>query len=126
MIIVHIIMHERLEETINDIKASCKADNNYNIVDSFTPAFIEYFCKMFGISHYAFDINKPCFMKYVHKNQNHRCLCYYAMNNHMYLVKDKDCVKSMVEKAKAPEHKTHTSSLELDEVVNHYLDKEIY
>ena len=44
-------------------------------------------------------------MKYVHKNQNHRALCYYAMNNHMYLVKDKDLIKSMVEKAKAPEHK---------------------
>ncbi len=65
-------------------------------------------------------------MQYVHKNQNHRCLCYYAINNHMYLVKDKDQVKSMVEKAKAPEHKIITSSLELDEVVNHYLDKEIY
>ena len=37
---------------------------------------------------YAYDINKTCFMKYVHKNQNHRALCYYAMNNHMYLVKD--------------------------------------
>ena len=47
-------------------------------------------------------------MKYVHKNQNHRALCYYAMNNHMYLIKDKDLVKSMVEKAKAPEHKINT------------------
>jgi hypothetical protein len=33
-------------------------------------------------------------MKYVHKNQNHRALCYYAMNNHMYLVKDPELVKS--------------------------------
>ena len=117
---------ERLDEIINEIKTNCKPDNYYDTTNAFTPAFIEYFCKMFGISHYAFDINKTCFMKYVHKNQNHRCLCYYAMNNHMYLVKDKDYVKSMVEKAKAPEHKIHTSSLELDEVVNHYLDKEIY
>jgi len=74
---------ERLEEIINEIKTSCKPDNNYDISNAFTPAFIEYFCKMFGISHYAFDINKTCFMKYVHKNQNHRCLCYYAMNNYM-------------------------------------------
>ena len=75
----------------------------YDINNAFTPAFIEYFCKKYGISHYAFDIDKTCFLKYVHKNQNHRCLCYYAMNNHMYLVKDKDLVKSMVGKAKAPE-----------------------
>ena len=96
---------ERLEEIIND--------NDYDITNAFTPAFIEYFCQRFGISHYAFDINKTCFMKYVHKNQNQRCLCYYAMNNHMYLVKDKDQVKSMVEKAKAPEHKIITLSLEV-------------
>jgi hypothetical protein len=38
------------------------------------------------------------------------------MDNHMYLVKDKDLVKSMVEKAKAPEHNIKTSSLEFDEV----------
>ncbi len=48
-------------------------------------------------------------MKYVHKNQNHRALCYYAMNNHMYLVKTPDLVKSMVEKAKAPEHEIKSS-----------------
>ena len=65
-------------------------------------------------------------MKYVHKNQNHRALCYYAMNNHMYLIKDNDLVKSMVEKAKAPEHKIHSSMLETDEVVNHFNDKNIY
>ena len=44
-------------------------------------------------------------MKCAHKNQNHKSLCYYAMNNYMYLVKDNDLVKSMIEKAKAPEHK---------------------
>jgi hypothetical protein len=45
----------------------------------------------------------------------------------MYLVKDKDQVKSMVEKAKEPEHKHITSLLEHDKVVNHdYNDKEIY
>ncbi len=53
-------------------------------------------------------------MKDVHKNQNHRAVCYYAM----YLVKDKALVKSMVEKAMAPEHKIKTSLLEFDEVKN--------
>ncbi len=47
------------------------------------------------------------------------------MNNHMYLIKDNDLIKSMVEKAKAPEHKIHSSMLETDEVVNHFNDKTI-
>ncbi len=53
----------------------------YNMDNALTPAFIEFFCKKYGISHYEFDINRTCFMKYFHKNQNHRALCYYAMNN---------------------------------------------
>ncbi len=61
-------------------------------------------------------------MKYVHTNQNRRVLCCCAMDNHMYLVKDKALVKSMVEKAKAPEHKIKASLLELDEVKNYYKD----
>ncbi len=38
---------------------------------------------------------------YVHTNQNHRALCCYAINYH----RDTFLVLSMVEKAKAPEHK---------------------
>ena len=78
-----------LKELINHIKTYKPQQNKpvYNIDNAFTPAFIDFFCKKYGISHYAYDINKTCFMKYVHKNQNHRALCYYAMNNHMYLVK---------------------------------------
>ena len=116
----------KLKELIEHIKTYVSPDAKpvYNIDNAFTPAFIDYFCKTYGISHYAYDINKVCFMKYVHKNQNHRALCYYAMDNHMYLVKNKDLVKSMVEKAKAPEHKIKTSLLELDEVKNYYKDDE--
>ena len=116
--------------TLKDKINNCKIDDTpskkptYNINNAFTPAFIDFFCKKYGISHYAYDINKVCFMKYVHKNQNHRALCYYAMNNHMYLVKDKKLVKSMVEKAKDPEHKFNTSLLENDEVKNYYKDDE--
>jgi hypothetical protein len=115
---------KELKEYIDYIKSYVSPSDKlvYNIDNAFTPAFIDYFCKKFGISHYAYDINKVCFMKYVHKNQNHRALCYYAMNNHMYLVKDKDLVKSMVEKAKAPKHKINTSLLELDEVKNYYIN----
>ena len=30
----------------------------YNIDNAFTPAFIDFFCRKYGISHYAYDINK--------------------------------------------------------------------
>ena len=109
-----------LKEYIDNIKTYESPNKKpvYNIDNAFTPAFIDYFCKEYGISHYAYDINKTCFMKYVHKNQNHRALCYYAMNNHMYLIKNQDLVKSMVEKAK---DKINTSLLECDEVKNYFI-----
>jgi hypothetical protein len=115
-----------LKEYINNIKTYESPQDKpvYNIDNAFTPAFIDFFCRKYGISHYAYDINKTCFMKYVHKNQNHRALCYYAMNNHMYLVKDKFLVLSMVGKAKEPEHKIKTSLLEYDEIKNYYKDED--
>ena len=60
---------EVLKEYINNIKTykSPQKKPVYNIENAFTPAFIEFFCKTYGISHYAFDINRTCFMKYVHK-----------------------------------------------------------
>ena len=60
-----------LNELIEHIKTYVSPNDKpvYNIDKAFTPAFIDYFCKTYGISHYAYDINKVCFMKYVHKNQ---------------------------------------------------------
>jgi hypothetical protein len=54
---------EELKEYINNIKTyeSPNKKPKYNIDNAFTPAFIEYFCKEYGISHYAFDINKLVF-----------------------------------------------------------------
>jgi hypothetical protein len=46
------------------------------------------------------------------------------MNNHMYLVKHKFLVLSMVGNAKEPEHKTKTSLLEYDEIKNCYKDED--
>ncbi len=44
----------------------------------------------------------------------------------MYLVKNQDLVKSMVEKVKTSEHRFTTSLLVLDEVINHFFEKTIY
>ncbi len=45
------------------------------------------------------------------------------MNNHMYLVKDRKLVKSLVESGKNPEHKFKSSLLENNEVINHFFEK---
>ena len=113
-----------LKELIENIDEQ-EEEDVYNIEDSFTPAFIEFFCRKYGISHYAYDIHNKCFMKYVHTNRNHNVLCYYAMNNHMYLVKDKEKIKSMVACVKT-EHKFDTSLLEGDEIKNNFEGKGIY
>jgi hypothetical protein len=47
-------------------------------------------------------------MKYVHKNQNHRAFCYYAMNNHMYLVKDPELVKFIDNGCFQPNHENRS------------------
>jgi hypothetical protein len=39
-------------------------------------------------------------MKSVSKSQNYPALVYYAIDNHMYLIKDQNKIKSLVEKSK--------------------------
>jgi hypothetical protein len=57
---------EDLNEYIHNIKTYESPQNKpvYHIDNAFTPAFIDFFCRKYGISHYAYDINKTCFMKY--------------------------------------------------------------
>ena len=51
---------------------------------------------------YAYDIMNTCFLKHVVEQSKHNYLAlfFYAINNHMYLVKDTDKCKSLREKAK--------------------------
>ena len=55
---------KRIQEQIKEYERTDDVPTlkpKYNINNAFTPAFIEYFCKKYGISHYAFDIDKTCF-----------------------------------------------------------------
>ncbi len=56
------INHIKTTESTQD-KPVCKIDH------ACTPAFINFFLK-YGISHYAFDLNRTCFMKHVHKKKS--------------------------------------------------------
>jgi hypothetical protein len=74
--------------------------STWSLQDGVTPECIDYLCRKYDISHYAYDILQKCFMKYISKNQNLPALAYYALDGHMYLIKDAKLIKSLVEKAK--------------------------
>jgi hypothetical protein len=94
--------------------------DDYRLEDAFTPEFFDHVCRFYDISHYAHDINNKCFMKYVSKNRNHAALCYYAVNNHMYLNKDRESIEFMVKSSIDVEKKYNTSLLEVNESKNKY------
>ena len=89
-------------------------DIDWNNDMGYTPECILYICQYFKISMYAYDIMRNCFLKYVVENLNYDALYFYAINNHMYLVKDAYECNSLREKAKS--NKTfNTSLIEKDE-----------
>jgi hypothetical protein len=92
----------------------------------YTSECIMHICKYFNISAYAYDIMNQCFSKHIANTRHYPSLFYYAMNNHMYLVKDTDQCKSLCEKAKDHHVSFNTSLIELDEAKNLYDELPIY
>ena len=92
----------------------------------YTSECIMHICKYFNISAYAYDIMNKCFSKHVANTRHYPALFYYAINNHMYLVKDTDQCKSLVEKAKDHKVSFNTSLIELDEPKNLYDELPVY
>lgn len=110
---------------------SCGLDANdddakkWTIEDGISARCIQELCKKYDITHYAYDAQEKCFMKHVSKNRNHKALVYYAIDNHMYLIKDKNTVKSLSEKAKS-ETNVNTSMLEKEKNVNRFEESEVF
>ena len=105
-----------------------EVNNKYtwSIEDGVTPLCIESLCKKYHISHYAYDICNKNFLKYVSKTRNYPALVYYAVDNHMYLIKDQDLVKSLVEKAKLRDLNNITLSENFHEKKSPFVDASIY
>jgi Zn finger protein HypA/HybF involved in hydrogenase expression len=97
----------------------------FNPKDGISASCIDHICHLFQISHYAYDVNDQCFIKHVVKHRNYPALCYYAIDNHMYLVKSKK-VKSLVEKAKEKTKTINTSALEELKQVNIFTTMNIH
>ena len=99
---------------------------NWDRTMGYSSDCIMHICKIHNISAYAYDIMNQCFLKYVGNHRNYPALFYYAMNNHMYLVKDTDQCKSMVERAKDHCVSFNTSLIEPTEQKNLYDELPIY
>jgi hypothetical protein len=67
-----------------------------------------------------------CFKKNVANSRHYPALFFYAMNNHMYLVKDANLCKSLMEKAKDSAKSFNTSLVKEQENKNIYDELPIY
>ena len=107
---------EKLKLTKDKFIDMCKDYNSYNWTpeQGVTPACVNSICETYDITHYAFDVNRSCFIKNLSTNRNHKALIYFAVNNHMYLIQDEVMRKSLVEKVKVKEN-FNTSLLSNDD-----------
>ena len=72
-------------------------------------------CVNLDISMYAYDLNQKCFLKNITKSRNYPALIYYAINNHMYLITDKEKVLSLVASAKDKKNTVSSTCLSTKE-----------
>jgi len=73
---------------------------DWKVEDGVSPKCVNSICERYDISHYALDINKSCFVKYISKNRNNKALVYFAINGHMYLILDDAVRKSLIKEQK--------------------------
>jgi 5-methylcytosine-specific restriction enzyme A len=91
-----------------------------------TPQCVNSICEKYDITHYCLDVHKSVIIKSLSKNQNHKALIYFSVNNHMYLIMDDVMRKSLVETVKEKENwNTSLLSDEVEEKTNIYDDYDI-
>jgi 5-methylcytosine-specific restriction enzyme A len=93
----------------------------WSVEHGITPQCVNSICEKYDITHYCLDVHKSVIIKSLSKNQNHKALIYFSVNNHMYLIMDDVMRKSLVETVKEKENwNTSLLSDEVEEKTNIY------
>ena len=95
--------HSPFRKSLLDVGIDSESDDDYDIninkwslKDGVTPNMLLKICEKLDISHYAFDVTRKCFLKYVSKSRHFEPLVYYCVNNHMYWIADKEASLSLI------------------------------
>jgi 5-methylcytosine-specific restriction enzyme A len=98
----------------------------WSVEHGITPQCVNSICEKYDITHYCLDVHKSVIIKSLSKNQNHKALIYFSVNNHMYLIMDDVMRKSLVETVKEKENwNTSLLSDEVEDKTNIYDDYDI-
>ena len=122
---------EKLKLTRDKFIDMCKEYYNnknqcWSVEHGITPQCVNSICEKYDITHYCLDVHKSIIIKSLSKNQNHKALIYFSVNNHMYLIMDDVMRKSLVETVKEKENwNTSLLSDEVEEKTNVYDDYDI-
>jgi 5-methylcytosine-specific restriction enzyme A len=122
---------EKLKLTRDKFIDMCKEYYNnknqcWNVEHGITPQCVNSICEKYDITHYCLDVHKSVIIKSLSKNQNHKALIYFSVNNHMYLIMDDVMRKSLIETVKEKENwNTSLLSDEHEEKANVYDDYDI-
>jgi len=115
------------DKFIDLCKEHYKNKNQYwSLENGISPQCVNSICQKYDISHYCLDVHKSVIIKSLSKNQKHKALIYFSVNNHMYLIMDDVMRKSLVETVKEKENfNTSLLSNEVEEQTNIFDDYDI-
>jgi 5-methylcytosine-specific restriction protein A len=122
--------NEEKQVSLLDVGISDEDDDNdtkkWKISDGVTSEMLYKICEKLDISHYAFDITKKCFLKYVSINQNYPALVYYCVNGHMYYISDKQSAYKLICSSKNIENKLNSMCLIDEDKSDNIYARDIY
>ena len=100
------------------------AEDNWKLEDGVRTSTLNAILKTNNVSYYSFDILNKCFDKNI-SSRNYPCLVYYAVNNHVYWVGDKDKALSLTRKARDMESNINSEMIQqYEEASNIYLNED--